>query len=89
MHQLLILGGGISGVESALYAREAGLEVTVVEKMDRLMPQQLGMGAAEVLARRLQRAGVKVVTGRYAATVSKQEGRLHVNLDDRASYPAT
>jgi NAD(P)H-nitrite reductase large subunit len=81
---LLILGGGISGVEAAIYAREAGLDVTVLEKMDRLMPQQLGAGAAQVLAGRLQRAGVKVVTGRCAATVSKREGQLNVTLDDRS-----
>ena len=79
--QLLILGGGISGVESALYAREAGVDVTIVEKMDRLISQQLGVGAAAVLRRRLQRAGVNVVTGRYAVTVSKKD-RLHVTLDD-------
>jgi NAD(P)H-nitrite reductase large subunit len=80
--QLLILGGGISGVESALYAREAGLTVTIVEKMDRVMPQQLGLGAAGVLARRLRKAGVDVVTGRFAATVSKNNGCLQVTLDD-------
>lgn len=81
---LLILGGGISGVESALYAREAGLDVTVVEKMDRVMPQQLGADAAQVLACRLQKAGVKVVTGRCAVAVSKHEGQLSVTLDDRS-----
>jgi NAD(P)H-nitrite reductase large subunit len=78
---LLILGGGISGVESTLYAREAGLDVTIVEKMDRLIPQQLGAGAATVLAHRLRRAGINVITGRYAVTVSRRE-RLNVMLDD-------
>lgn len=79
---LLILGGGISGVESALYAREAGLDVTIVEKMNRVMSQQLGVGAAGVLTRRLQKAGVSVVTGRSVETLSKQDGRLDVALDD-------
>jgi len=79
---LLVLGGGISGVESALYARDAGLDVTVVEKMGRVIPQQLGWSAAGVLTHRLRRAGVNVVTGRHAVTVSKQGDRLHVALDD-------
>ncbi|MCL5281714.1 MAG: NAD(P)/FAD-dependent oxidoreductase [Planctomycetes bacterium] len=79
--QLLILGGGISGVESALYARQAGLDVTLVEKIDHLVPQQLGAGAATVLAHRLRKAGIHVVTGRYAVTVVKRE-HLHVTLDD-------
>ena len=79
---LLILGGGISGVESALYAREAGLDVTMVEKMGHVIPQQLGPGAAGVLTHRLQKAGVNVVTRRSAETVSKQNGQLQVVLDD-------
>jgi NAD(P)H-nitrite reductase large subunit len=84
---LAILGGGISGVEAALYAHEAGLDVTLVEKMDHLIPQQLGPGAAAVLARQLQRAGINVVTGRYAETVSKRE-RLYVTLDDVSEWSA-
>ncbi len=79
---LLILGGGISGVESALYAREAGVHVTLMEKMGRLMSQQLGAGAASVLARRLQTAGVTVMIGRSAVMVSKPKDRLLVTLDD-------
>ncbi len=79
---LLIVGGGISGVESALYARETGLDVTIVEKMSRVMSQQLGVGAAGVLTRRLQKAGVNVLTGRCVETLSKQDGRLHLTLDD-------
>ncbi len=62
---LLILGGGISGVESALYAREAGVDVTLVEKMSHLIPQQLGEGAATALARRLRKAGVTVMIGSH------------------------
>jgi len=80
--QILILGGGISGVEAALYAREVGLDVTMVEKMGHLIPQQLGVGAAGVLMRQLQTAGVNVMTGRYAVTVSKDQKQLHVILDD-------
>ena len=79
--RLLILGGGISGVEAALYAREAGRDVTMVEKREHIIPQQLSPGAAGVLTRRLQKTGVNVVTGRSAATVSKQNGQLHVILD--------
>lgn len=82
VRRLLVLGGGISGVESALYAREAGLEVTVVEKMDRLMPRQFGVAASAVLRQRLEDKGAHVLTGRYATAMSKRDGRLVVTLDD-------
>ncbi len=79
---LLILGGGISGVESALYAREAGVDVTLVEVMNHLIPKQLGEGAATALARRLRKAGVTVMTGRSAVIVAKAKDRLFVTFDD-------
>lgn len=80
--RLAIVGGGISGVESALYARQAGLEVTLVEQRDRLIALQFGARPAAVLARRLQREGIDILTSRYAMEVSKEDNRLHVTLSD-------
>jgi nitrite reductase (NADH) large subunit len=80
--RLIIMGGGLSGVEAALYARAAGLDVTIVEKMERLMSAQFGPRAAAFLARRLQKEGISVLTGHCAVTLSKQDGLLHVTLDD-------
>jgi NAD(P)H-nitrite reductase large subunit len=84
---LVILGGGISGIESALYAREAGLEVTIVEKQGHLMPVQFGTPAAAVLAYRLRQKGIRSLPGRYAMMVSRRDGRLHVTLDDAGEIP--
>ncbi len=85
--ELVILGGGISGIESALYAREAGIEVTVVEKMDRPMALQFSPGAAAVLGRWLREKEVRLLTGRYAVAMSRKNGRLSVMLDDAAELP--
>ena len=84
---LVIIGGGISGIESALYAREAGIDVTVVEKMDRPMALQFGPRAVAVLGRSLQDKGVHLLTGRYAVAMSKKNGRLNVALDDSGELP--
>lgn len=84
---LVIIGGGISGIESALYAREAGVEVTVIEKMDRPMAMQFGLRATGVLARWLQDRGVHLLTGRYAVGMSRKNGRLNVTLDDASELP--
>jgi NAD(P)H-nitrite reductase large subunit len=87
VQDLVILGGGISGIESALYAREAGLQVTVVEKTDRLMALQFGIRATVVLGHRLREKGIRLLTGRCAAGVVKQRGRLKVVLDDGKDLP--
>lgn len=82
VRHLTILGGGISGLEAAVYGREQGLDVTIVEKADHLMTQQFGPTAASVLARRLETLGVHVKVGRFVSDVAKTDGRLKLRLDD-------
>ena len=84
---LVIIGGGISGIESALYAREAGIDVTVVEKMERPMAMQFGPRATAVLGRWLHDKGVRLLTGRYAVTMSRKNDRLNLTLDDTGELP--
>jgi 3-phenylpropionate/trans-cinnamate dioxygenase ferredoxin reductase subunit len=79
--RLLIIGGGISGVEAAAYARAAGVDVTVIEKADRLMSQQLCTRAAGILARILENKGATLMMNRSVAAVLKDDG-LTVKLDD-------
>jgi len=80
--QLVVLGGGISGVEAALYAVDAGLAVTIIEKEDHLMPMQFGDRASDVLARRLQDKGINLTLGRYAESVSRKDHGLEITLND-------
>ncbi len=80
--RLVIIGGGISGVEAAAYARAAGLEVTILEKADRLMSQQLCVRAAEVLAHILENKGATLVMNRSVAAASKSDDGLTLKLDD-------
>jgi 3-phenylpropionate/trans-cinnamate dioxygenase ferredoxin reductase component len=80
--RIVIIGGGISGVEAAAYARAAGIEVTVIEKADRLMSQQLCTRAAGILARILEDKGAVLMTNRSVAVISKDDDELSVRLDN-------
>ncbi|MGE5293922.1 MAG: NAD(P)/FAD-dependent oxidoreductase [Solirubrobacterales bacterium] len=82
VRHLTIIGGGISGLEAAVYGREQGLDVMVVEKASWLMMQQFGSAAAGVLARRLANLGVRVKAGRFVTDVAKTDARLSLRLDD-------
>lgn len=84
---LAIIGGGISGIESALYAREAGVAVTVIEKMERPMAAQFGPRATAILAHWLQERGIRLLTRRSVARLSRKDGRLNVVLDDACELP--
>jgi dihydrolipoamide dehydrogenase len=60
--KLLIVGGGVIGCEFACMMYEYGVDVTVVEMMDALLPEmerQLGAALAEVFTKR----GIKIFIG--------------------------
>ncbi len=57
----LIIGGGVTGCEAALYLAQLGRKVTVVEKLTELMPlEELGYKYnTAVLTEKLKKAGVR------------------------------
>ncbi|AJY77240.1 dihydrolipoyl dehydrogenase [Paenibacillus beijingensis] len=59
---ILIIGGGVIGVEWASMLRDFGVEVTLVEAAARLLPGEDGEVSAE-LTRALKRRGVRILTG--------------------------
>ncbi|MFS0722736.1 dihydrolipoyl dehydrogenase [Paenibacillus sp. 1P07SE] len=59
---LLIVGGGVIGVEWASMMNDFGAQVTLVETASRLLPGEDGEVSAEA-DKQLQRRGVRVLTG--------------------------
>ncbi|MBN2513783.1 MAG: dihydrolipoyl dehydrogenase [Sedimentisphaerales bacterium] len=60
--KLLIVGGGVIGCEFACMMHEYGVEVTMVELMETLLPEmerQVGVAIAEIFSKR----GMKIYTG--------------------------
>ena len=69
---MVIIGGGVIGVEFATFFSDLGCEVTVIEALDRLLPnldRELGQG----LAVQLKKRGVKVFTSSTVSEVSSGE----------------
>ena len=76
---IIVLGGGAIGAElTQVYAR-FGVEVTIVEALDRLLPLE-EPEAGELLAEVFRGEGVDVVTGTAASAVS-YDGKFHVELE--------
>ena len=73
---IVIIGGGVIGVEFATFFNDLGCDVTVIEALDRLLPnldRELGQG----LAVQLKKRGVKVFTSSMVSSVSRTD-RLSV-----------
>jgi len=68
----LVIGAGLIGMKAAeaLHARGAG--VTVVEKLNRVLPLALDERASDLVAERCRRANIDIITG---LSVSSLEGR--------------
>lgn len=71
----LVVGGGFIGLEMAENLRHRGLQVTLVEKADQVMPPLDAEMAAPVLAR-LQAHGVAVILGDAVAAIRAEAGAL-------------
>lgn len=61
--QVVVIGGGLLGLEAARGMQRRQVQVTVVEHENRVMPRQLDPGAGALLADRIADIGVAVQTG--------------------------
>ena len=88
--RLVVIGGGLIGLEVAAAARSHGCEVTVVEVADRLMERILPPAIAEFIADEHINQGVHVVMGaRPTAFSDRGDGHVaSVVLADGQTLPA-
>ncbi|HIY22184.1 MAG TPA: FAD-dependent oxidoreductase [Candidatus Flavonifractor merdigallinarum] len=59
----VVVGGGFIGLEAAENLKAQGLSVTVVDMADQILPNILDSELAGYVKRRLQAAGIRVLTG--------------------------
>lgn len=59
----VVIGGGLLGLEAAWALKERGLDVTVIECMDRLLPRQLDEVESAVLLEKLNGTGLNFKIG--------------------------
>ena len=79
--KLIILGGGFIGVEFAHIMSSFGVDVTVVELLEKLLPIE-DAEVTEVLERSFKKRGVKVHTSTKAVSMEKKDGGVSVQLQD-------
>jgi nitrite reductase (NADH) large subunit len=61
--RVVVVGGGLLGLEIARALKTAGADVRVVEFFDRLLPRQLDHAAAGILKARIEKMGIGVRVG--------------------------
>jgi len=80
---MIILGGGVIGVEWASMLNDYGVQVTIVEAADRLVPGE-DSDVSQALARSLAARGVEILTGARLdlerTTVTDRDVRIRLNI---------
>ena len=85
----VILGAGRIGMKSAFALRHLGIEVTIVELLERIVPQQLDKESAAIFARTVAEAGIKTVLGQTLKAVNHKGKKVtSVTLDDGRNLKA-
>src|SRR5580765_1465454 len=85
--RLVILGGGIIGCEFASIFNRFGSEVTIVEMLDTLIPQE-DADAAKELAKQLGKRGITLQLGKQCTKVSDDGSKLTVHFGDDETVKA-
>jgi NAD(P) transhydrogenase len=84
---LLIVGGGAIGVEFATVFAAVGVEVTLMQRGERLVPAMDGE-IADLLAKTLDRMGVRVVLDESPTRIARVDGRLVAERESGESLVA-
>jgi len=80
--RVVVVGGGLLGLEAAYGLSKAGSSVTLLHLMDRLMERQLDAPAAELLKSLVERKGIKVVLNANTARLHGETRVEGIELSD-------
>jgi nitrite reductase (NADH) large subunit len=79
---VVVIGGGLLGLEAAYGLAKAGAAVTLVHLMDRLMERQLDASAADLLKSLVERKGIRVLLNASTARLHGETQVEGVELAD-------
>jgi dihydrolipoamide dehydrogenase len=86
-HRLVVLGGGIIGCEFASIFKRFGSEVTIIEMLDTLVPQE-DADAAKELAKQFGKRGIALNLGKQCTQVDDDGSQLTIHFGDGETVQA-
>lgn len=81
--KVIVIGGGLLGLEAAYSIKKAACEVLVVESFDHILGKQLDNELSEKLEEKLNETGIKTQTGKNTSEIIVEDGKVcGIKLDD-------
>lgn len=85
--RVLVLGGGVIGVEFASVWRSFGAEVTIIEALPHLVPNE-DIALSKGLERAFRRRGIQYSLGTRFQTATQDDASVTVTLEDGKTFTA-
>jgi dihydrolipoamide dehydrogenase len=85
--RVIVLGGGVIGVEFASVWRSFGSDVTIIEGLPRLVPNE-DEACSKALERAFRKRGINFSTGVRFASATQDDNGVHVTLEDDKTFDA-
>jgi pyruvate/2-oxoglutarate dehydrogenase complex dihydrolipoamide dehydrogenase (E3) component len=85
---VVILGGGPVGIELGQFMRRFGIEVTLIQAAERLLPRE-DPRVSELITGRLRADGITLHLGASATHASRSDGRRTITLDNGQTVTAS
>lgn len=86
-NSIIVLGGGVIGVEFASAWRSFGTEVTIIEALPRLVPAE-DVALSKALERAFRKRKITFATGTRFSGVEQHDGGVKVSTEDGKTYEA-
>lgn len=88
VENVVVIGGGVLGLEAAWELKKARKEVTVLELAPQIMGRQLDASASEMLTAISESKGISIHTGVQIASIEGEASVTGVKLADGRVFPA-
>ncbi len=82
--KVVIIGGGLLGLELGWQLLKLGGDITIVEMMDRLLPRQLDAEASQIFCEKVENTGMRVLKGVKTKELQGDERVTGVVLEDNS-----
>ena len=86
--KVVIIGGGLLGLEAAAALNEQGMKVTVLHLMGHLMERQLDSAAGYLLQKELESRGIRIICNAHTNAIVGGDKVEAVLLDDQSTHLA-
>ena len=80
---ILVIGSGAIGIEFASFYNDLGVDVTVVEVLDRILPAE-DIDISKFACKSFVKQGIKIKTSSMVKSLNKSKGKISVQIETAA-----